>query len=95
MTIQNLGSQTLNLTGSPDMVILSGPDARYFVVTQQPLTDIIAPGESTIFKIRTKKTTVPNLPPGWEKDIEFTVNIPNNDPDENPYTFTITMTVVN
>ncbi len=94
-TIQNVGGQELELTGSPDMVTLSGPDAKYFTVTQQPLTNIIAPGNSTTFKIRTKKTTPPTVPDGWQKNVELTVNIPNTDPDENPYTFTARVTVVN
>jgi hypothetical protein len=91
-TIENLGNQTLTLTGSPDMVTLSGPQASYFMVTQQPLTGSIAPAGSTTFKIRTKKTTSLLR---WQKDVEFTINIPNNDSDENPYTFTFIFTVVN
>jgi hypothetical protein len=93
-TIQNLGFQALDLTGSPGMVTISGPGAKFFMVTQQPAAGTIAPGGSTTFKIRTRKTTVPNVPDGWQKDIEFSVNIPNSDPDEDPYTFTITMKVV-
>ncbi len=94
-TIENLGiAQSLGLTGAPDMVTLAGPDAKYFTVTQQPLTNTIGPGASTPFKIRTKTTTIPTVPDGWTKNVEFTVNIPNTDPDEAPYSFTIRLTVV-
>ncbi len=89
IAIKNYGSEDLNLTGSPDMVTLSGPEAKYFKVIQQPASSTISPGGSTIFKLRTKITTAPPLPKGWVMNIDFTVNIPNNDPDENPYTFDV------
>lgn len=92
-TIQNFGTGDLVLTGSPDMVTLSGPDANYFLVTQQPLTGIIAPDGSTTFKIRTVKTTPPDVPVGWQKTINLTVTIPNSFPEEDPFVFSLQLTV--
>lgn len=92
-TIENKGNAALNLTGLPDLVYLSGPQANYFNVTQQPISPVPLVS-STQFKIRTKIDTVPPLPVGWEKDISFDVNIPNDDSDENPYSFTIKVTLV-
>ncbi|MBN1225256.1 MAG: S8 family serine peptidase [Candidatus Aminicenantes bacterium] len=87
-TIDNLGAGLLNLTGSPNKVYLTGSSAKYFKVSLQP-TSPVAPAGKTTFKLRTVKNSVPPLPPGWEKAFSFTVNIPNNDADENPYNFTI------
>ena len=92
-TIQNFGTGDLVLTGLPDMVTLSGPDANYFMVTQQPLTGIIVPDGSTTFKIRTVKTTPPNVPVGWQRTINLTVTIPNSFPEEDPFVFTLQLTV--
>lgn len=90
-TIGNNGTEPLNLTGSPQ-VSLSGSDAAHFLVIQQPTSPVAAGGQTT-FKLRTVRTTVPPLPVGWERSFSFTVNIPNNDPDENPYDFTINATL--
>jgi subtilisin family serine protease len=92
-TIENNGNSALNLTGSPDLVYLSGPSAQYFQVTQQPFTPVPLVS-STAFKIKTVLDTVPPLPVGWEKDISFDVNIANDDSDEDPYNFTIQVKVV-
>ncbi len=93
-TIYNLGIQNLGLTGSPDLVTLSGPAAKYFMVTQQPLISTIGAFSSTTFKIRTIKTTVPNVPSGWSKIIELTMNILNTDVNESAYDFTLKFTAV-
>jgi len=92
-TIENLGNVALNLTGSPDKVYLSGPDAVYFQVSQQA-TSPVSPGGSTVFKIRTILDTPPPFPAGWQKDITFDINIPNDDADENPYNVTIKVKAV-
>lgn len=92
LTIENTGTANLNLTGSPNKVTISGPEGGAFQVTQQP-TSPVAPGGSTIFRFKTKKDTVPSLPVGWERAVSFTINIPNNDSDENPYNFTIELTL--
>lgn len=91
--IDNLGNAPLNLTGSPDRVSLSGAGASFFIVSQQPSKSHLLPGEMTIFKLRTKATTPPPVPPGWTKTVQFTVNIPNSDLGENPYDFTVKITV--
>jgi hypothetical protein len=86
--IYNDGAGELNLTGSP-AVTLSGPHASHFQVTQQPTTPV-GPYSSATFKIRTVRDSLPGfLPVGWEYSVSFTVNIPNDDPDKNPYDFTI------
>ena len=92
-TIENKGNSTLNLTGSPDLVYLSGPAATYFQVTQQPISPIPLVS-STKFKIKTIIDTVPPLPVGWEKNVSFNVNIDNDDSDEAPYNFTIKVKLV-
>jgi C1A family cysteine protease len=89
--IHNNGTDPLNLTGSPK-VTLSGPDSAHFQVTQQPSSPVAAGGQTT-FKLRTVRDTVPPIPVGWERAFSFNVNIPNNDPDENPYNFTINVTL--
>jgi hypothetical protein len=44
--------------------------------------------------LRTVRTTIPPIPDGWERDIDFAVNIPNTDNDENPYAFSIAFTAI-
>jgi len=91
-TIENLGGAPLNLTGSP-MVTLSGPQSAHFYISQQP-TSPVAALDSTIFKLRTVRDSLPGiLPIGWTYPVSFTVNIPNDDADENPYDFTINFTL--
>jgi hypothetical protein len=91
-TIENLGAEILNLTGSP-MVSLSGPQASHFTISQQPTSPVASFG-STTFKLRTVRDSLPAfLPIGWTYPVSFTVNIPNDDVDENPYDFTIDFTL--
>jgi subtilisin family serine protease len=91
-TIDNPGGASLNLTGSPK-VTLGGTHAAHFQVTQQP-TSPVAPGGTTTFKLRTVRDSLPApLPVGWEYPVSFTINIANNDSDENPYNFTIQFTL--
>jgi hypothetical protein len=91
LTVENNGASNLNLTGLPK-VTFSGPEGGAFQVTQQP-TSPVAPGGSTTFRFKTVADTVPSLPVGWEKSVSFTVSIANNDPNENPYNFTINLTL--
>jgi hypothetical protein len=76
-TIENTGNESLNLTGSP-LVVLSGVD---FTLTQIPNTPIAVNTGTTIFEIIFDPSAV-----GLR---EATVSIANNDADENPYTFAI------
>jgi subtilisin family serine protease len=48
-TIENLGLVPLNLTGSPDKVYLTGPNAKHFSITMQP-TSPVNGSSSTTFK---------------------------------------------
>lgn len=91
-TIENLGASPLNLTGSP-AVSLSGPQSAHFSVSQQPSSSV-GSFDSTTFKLRTVRDALPGfLPVGWTYPVSFTVNIPNDDADENPYDFTINFTL--
>ena len=92
ITIENLVAGPLQLTGS-SMVSLSGPQAAHFYVSQQPSSPIVAYGTTT-FKLRTVRDSMPGfLHVGWTYPVSMTVNIPNDDPDENPYDFTINFTL--
>jgi hypothetical protein len=81
-TVQNTGNLSLNLTGTPP-VQLSGAGASYFSVTAQ-LNSLVTANGSTTFTVKFTPTD-----PGTQT---ATVSIPSNDPDYNPYTFTITGT---
>jgi uncharacterized protein YkwD len=50
-TITNTGLAALSLTGTP-RVTITGPDAADFAVSLQPLLALLAPGQSTTFKVR-------------------------------------------
>jgi alpha-tubulin suppressor-like RCC1 family protein/archaellum component FlaG (FlaF/FlaG flagellin family) len=77
--ISNHTAVALNLTGAPK-VTLSGPDAADFTVTGQPSSPVqeFIP---TVFTIRYSPADVGTS--------SATVSIANDDPDENPYTFSI------
>ena len=72
---------TLNLTGSPDRVTISGANASDFVVSVQPAASVTSPLSPTSFQI-----TFDPSGPGLRTAV---VSIPNNDPDENPFDFAI------
>lgn len=78
-TIENTGAAPLELTGSP-LIELGGDHPYDFELVSLPATPI-APGESSAFTI--------TLTPRAAGKRSATVSIPNNDADENPYTFTI------
>ncbi len=88
-TIENDGTDNLNLTGNPAMVTISGQAAKYYKVSQQPLTGTVQAGSSTTFKVRTKISKAPDVPEGWKQVIKFKVSIPNNDDNEALYSFTV------
>jgi hypothetical protein len=81
-TVQNVGGVSLNLTDTPKIQI-SGTDAACFSVTTQPSSPVAADG-STSFTVR----FLP-LSPGTKT---ATVSIASNDPEKNPFTFTVTGT---
>lgn len=78
-TIENKGTANLLLNGNP-LVQISGTNASDFSVTLLPSSTISA-GGSTTFQIK--------FDPSASGARASTVTIPNNDSDENPYTFTI------
>jgi uncharacterized repeat protein (TIGR02543 family) len=78
-TMQNTGTETLTLSGSP-YVAVGGADAAYFVVSG-PASGSIAAGASTTFTV--------TFDPDALREFNATLSIANNDGDENPYNFSI------
>ncbi|TGM15867.1 choice-of-anchor D domain-containing protein [Leptospira selangorensis] len=81
--IQNLGTASLSLTGTP-IVEITGTNANQFEVTVQPSTTSVASAGNTTFSVRFVPTST-----GAKT---ASISIANNDSDENPYDFTITGT---
>lgn len=79
-TIQNTGNAILSLTGLSPFVTITGANAADFTVTAIPSNSIAASG-STTFQI--------TFDPSADGVRTATVNIANNDSNENPYTFAI------
>jgi flagellar hook assembly protein FlgD len=80
-TIKNTGSADLNLTGTPDKVQISGPNAGDFSVTVQPSTPVAANTGMTTFTVQ--------FNPSATGLRSATISIANDDADENPYDFAI------
>jgi|WetSurMetagenome_2_1015567.scaffolds.fasta_scaffold16986_2 hypothetical protein len=78
-TIQNTGTETLTLSGSP-YIAVGGADAAYFVVSG-PASGSITAGASTTFTV--------TFDPNALREFNATLSIANNDGDENPYNFSI------
>ena len=78
-TIQNYGDGALSLSGSP-IVSIGGTNAADFTVTLQPLSSI-GSGANDTFTIRFDPSAAGNR--------TAIVSIANDDPNNNPYTFTI------
>ena len=83
-TIGNSGNDTLNLTGSTDLVAISG--SNDFEVTQQPTITTLAPGDTATFSIAFTPTAA-NV-------IQADIEIASNDPGA-PYKFKIQGTGTN
>jgi len=81
-TIENEGTATLNLTGTPDVAISGSGD---FNVETQPATSSIAAGGADL-------TFVVRCTPTGTGDRTATVSIASNDGDEDPYTFDVRAT---
>jgi alpha-tubulin suppressor-like RCC1 family protein len=79
-TVSNPGRANLELTGSPDKVVLSGIDEVQFSVISQPVSPVPAMG-STTFTVRylADKLTLSGA----------SVAVENSDPDESSYSFDI------
>jgi hypothetical protein len=82
-TIQNEGSNTLNLTAFPTAVTLSG--SGDFSLLSQPSAGSIAAGGADL-------TFVVRCTPSAAAAVSTTVSIANNDSDENPYDFMLSCT---
>ncbi|WP_353572830.1 choice-of-anchor D domain-containing protein, partial [Candidatus Albibeggiatoa sp. nov. BB20] len=79
--VKNTGEASLTLSGSPK-VALSGAGCTEFSVTTQPTSPLVATTGSSDFSIQYTPTAVATN--------NCTVSIASDDPDENPYIFTIT-----
>jgi len=79
-TIENLGVNELELTGSP-LVTISGVNADEFVVSRQASTPVTR-DRAVTFDI--------TFSPAGQGRRSARVSIANNDADENPYTFSLT-----
>lgn len=80
--IHNSGTDPLNLIGATP-VTLTGDDTAHFSVTQ-PLLSVVPPASSTTFTV--------TFDPADTGPLSATVNIANDDADENPYNFAISGT---
>lgn len=77
-TIYNTGAGNLQLTGSPIVAISGSAD---FVVSSQPITNVVANTLSTSFDV--------TFTPSATGTVTADISIANNDSNENPYTFRI------
>jgi len=80
-TIQNLGTETLTLTGTSPYITIGGTNSANFSIVSAPATSIAA-GGSTTFQV----TCTPSASLGI---YIATISIANNDANENPYTFSM------
>ena len=80
-TITNTGATPFDLTGTPDLVVISGVDAADFVVNTIPGDTTINPGNSTDFVVL--------FDPSEEGLRSATISIANSDPGKDPYNFDI------
>jgi len=78
-TIRNVGTEDLNLTGSPDRVVITG--SADFTVTQQPASPVAAYGGTTSFEV--------TFDPSSYEIKTTTISIANDDYNKNPYDFVI------
>ena len=83
ITIRNVGTDILSLTGSP-LVDVTGTNAADFTVTAVPATLVTSGGGSTTFTIR--------FSPGGSGVRNAELSIANNDSDENPFVINVSGT---
>jgi hypothetical protein len=86
-TISSVGDQALNLTGTPNLVSITG-DPEFTVQSQPPL-DALDPGNTTDFIIRLRSAAGSGFPITYTAD----VTVESNDPDVPSYTFEVTGTM--
>jgi len=78
-TVENIGTETLNLTGTPKVAI-SGHTGD-FAINQTSTSATVAASGSTTFTVTFSPTTTGAR--------SATISIANDDSNENPYTFTV------
>lgn len=83
-SVQNLGTGPLDLTGSPNVVRVSG--STLFTVSSQPSSDPVAASGSSSFQISFDSSVAGS--------VSAVFSIANDDSDENPYTFTVSANAV-
>jgi len=79
--IRNNGYSTLNLTGPPPYIEFTGTNAAEFSISTSPAHAVALDSATTSFEV--------TFTPAALGMRHATVNIQNDDSDENPYTFTI------
>lgn len=79
-TIRNVGGAALNITDFPARVVIAGEAAADFTVTSQPLTTLDV-NASTAFTLQFDPSSVGTR--------SATISIYSNDPNENPYNFSV------
>ena len=84
--IENKGTLTLHLAGSPDLITISGNDADMFAANTTATNIYINPGAKTTFKLIFSPTSS-----GLKTAV---ISIPNNDDNENPFMFSVSGTGV-
>ncbi|MDW8332456.1 MAG: choice-of-anchor D domain-containing protein [Cyclobacteriaceae bacterium] len=82
-TVENLGTASLNLSGTPKVAI-SGANASEFTINQTSTSATISPGSSTTFTV--------TFSPVSAGSKTATLTIANNDSDEGSYTINLTGT---
>ncbi len=80
-TIRNTGAADLNLTGTPDLIAVSGTNAADFTVTAVPAALVAALTGTTPFQVTFNPSAI-----GLRTAI---ISIANNDTDKHPYVFAI------
>ncbi|MCD4657552.1 MAG: choice-of-anchor D domain-containing protein, partial [Planctomycetes bacterium] len=80
-TIENIGTATLHLTGTPNLIVIGGSDKGMFTIDQTSTITPIEPGGSSTFTITFTPTSIGTK--------TAKIIIANTDSDENPYVFTI------
>ena len=83
LTIENIGNADLVLTGVPDLVVISGPDASSFILVDAP-GPLLGPSASDTFTLC--------FAPGSGGSKSATVTIANTDADEASFELTVTGT---
>jgi len=79
--IRNIGYSVLSLTGPPPYVEFTGTNASEFSISSSPANTVAIDSATTSFEV--------TFAPAGLGTRYATVNIQNNDSDEDPYTFTI------